>query len=803
MQAIIDRRLALLAGWLLAAVGAVHAQQYADPPSRVARLSDSSGSVSYSPAGEDNWLRVSRNRPLISGDRVWTDRRSRAELQFGGTALRLDQQTSLTILNLDDRIAQVEINQGTVNLRVRRLFDGQEYEIATPTLAFVVDRPGRYRVDVDPDDGTTTVVVWEGDAMAYGEGANFPLRDGDAVTFYDASLRDYEIYDLPRIDAFDRYSLTRDERLDRSPSLRYVSDDMIGYADLDEYGSWSSSSDYGNVWYPRDVASDWVPYRDGHWAWQEPWGWTWVDDAPWGFAPSHYGRWAWISGRWGWTPGPRNQRSVYAPALVAFVGGNNWNLSISSGGGSRGGAPIGWFPLGPRDVYVPSYRASRDYFNRVNVSNTTININNYGGVYTSYASGRANLSQVRYANRGIAGAITAVPGNVFTGAQPVRQSILNVDRNASARSELMSMARLSPSQNSVTGRAPAAAAQPNRAVFDRNVIARTAPQTRMQSFANRQQQLQADPGIAPRQTLPTQANRGRVERGGTVSGVRVIGPQAGAENTRQAEAARGAGNREERKPLDRSVNDRAGREVKPAAPNQPTPTQPTPVVQPARPQPQLSTRQQQLERARIAREQQQNAGRPQNDAAQRNADAQETDRRNEAQRQAGERQQRAQADQQRAQAEQQRVQAEQQAARDQEAVRQQREAEKDQQAQASRRQLTEQRAAERTQQMEAERAAAAQQREQAQQQAAQQQAAAQQAAQQQAAQQAAQQQAEQQARQQRDAERRPVRERQTEQRQQPAPEVQPDAEESSPRGGRARRERDDKDEKDNRDEQQA
>jgi hypothetical protein len=118
-----------------------------------------------------------------------------------------------------------------------------------------------------------------------------------------------------------------------------------------------------------------------------------VDDAPWGFAPSHYGRWVNVSNRWGWIPGPRNVRPVYAPALVAFVGGSGWSVSISLGGGS----PIGWFPLGPREVYVPSYQASRDYFNRVNVTNTVINNTTITNVYKNYSSGTINVDHARYA----------------------------------------------------------------------------------------------------------------------------------------------------------------------------------------------------------------------------------------------------------------------------------------------------------------------------------------------------------------------------------------------------------------------
>ena len=78
----------------------------ADPPARVARLANIGGAVSFSPAGEDEWVFAIPNRPLITGDRVWADAGARAELQIGSLALRIGSQTSVTILNLDDRVAQ-------------------------------------------------------------------------------------------------------------------------------------------------------------------------------------------------------------------------------------------------------------------------------------------------------------------------------------------------------------------------------------------------------------------------------------------------------------------------------------------------------------------------------------------------------------------------------------------------------------------------------------------------------------------------------------------------------------------------
>ncbi len=501
-----------------------------DPSERVLRLNHATGDVSYSPAGEDEWTRAPRNRPLVRGDRLWTDHDTHAELQVGSATIRLGESTSFEILDLDDRIAQVQVTQGTISLRVPRLERGEIYELATPTLAFAIDRPGRYRIDVDPHDDRTTIVVWEGAGEAYGANRTFEVGAGETVRFFGADLRDYEVHGLPRADAFDRYDLERNQRLDRSLSLRYVGPDLVGYADLDDYGSWRPVRDHGAVWFPSRVDAGWAPYRDGHWVWQEPWGWTWVDDAPWGFAPSHYGRWIHLSGNWGWVPGPRHERPVYAPALVAFVGGSGWSLSLNLGGGT----PIGWFPLGPREVYVPSYRASRDYFARINVTNTVINQTTINNTYIHYVGDTINVTQVNYVNRSVEGAVTAVPNEVFVNARPVRQAAIRVDHKALARGEVTRLAPIAPSARSVRGAEVAAKSRPPREVLERPVLARHAPPPRPRPFTARERQLQQRPGrpsaihdLAPAAERDDKRPHGR-------QNVRVIDRQGNAEPLRKA-----------------------------------------------------------------------------------------------------------------------------------------------------------------------------------------------------------------------------------------------------------------------------
>ena len=303
----------------------------ADPPSRVARIGYLSGAVSLSPAGEDDWVQAAINRPLTTGDRVWTDAGARAEVQIGGAMIRMNAGTGLAILNLDDGIAQLQLSQGSLNVRVRRLAPDQAFEIDTPNLALTFRQPGEFRIDVDADGNATTIVVRKGRGEVYGADAAYVVDARQPFRFAGTGLREYYDVDAPRADEFDRWSVERDYLYDNSASARYVSPDVVGYQDLDANGTWRVDASYGNVWIPNRVSAGWAPYRDGHWAWVDPWGWTWIDDAPWGFAVSHYGRWAYMGGTWGWVPGPVRDRAYYAPALVAFVGGSNFQIAIGSG----------------------------------------------------------------------------------------------------------------------------------------------------------------------------------------------------------------------------------------------------------------------------------------------------------------------------------------------------------------------------------------------------------------------------------------------------------------------------------------
>ena len=479
-----------------------------DPPSRVARLSYAHGTVSFNPGGTDDWVSAVVNRPITTGDKLWTDNGARAELHLGSAVIRLSSNTGFSFLNLDDRTTQIRLTEGTANVRVRRLEDDETFEIDTPNLAFSILRAGNYKIDVNEAGDTTVVLVRKGEGEVTGGGSAYTVHPREIGTFAGIDQLDADVQSFGGDDDdFDHWCGDRDRREDHSTSSRYVSSDVIGYEDLDDNGGWRPTPEYGTVWFPHTTVVGWAPYRYGHWVWVSPWGWTWVDDEPWGFAPFHYGRWVVVSGVWGWVPCPPRPvavvgvvyvRPVYAPALVAWVGGPRFSVGIGIGGG--GGVGVAWFPLGPRDVYCPSYHVSERYVRNVNVTNTTvINQTNITNVYNNvYVNKTVNVTNIKYQNQTAPNAVTATSHQAFTSAQPVSRNMAKVDAREMASAPVAPMTpNVAPQQHSVLGAGAAGSVRPPTASFTRAVVAKTAPPPAPVSFVKQQQAIQANGGRPP------------------------------------------------------------------------------------------------------------------------------------------------------------------------------------------------------------------------------------------------------------------------------------------------------------------
>jgi hypothetical protein len=486
--------LSLIALVLFLALPGVSAADDDDPPGRVARLNLIQGSVSFQPAGSQDWVEANPNRPLTTGDQLWADQDSRGELHIGSTAIRVSDHTGLSILNLTDNIVQIQVAQGTADFRIVHMYDNETYEIDTANLAFTILRPGEYRVDVNQDGTQSIVTVRNGAGEVTAGGQAYKLDGGQQYIFSGTDQVNYDAESLPDPDDFDSWCRDRDHREDSSQSARYVSRDVIGYDDLDTYGTWRTDPTYGPVWVPSGVAVGWAPYHTGHWAYVAPWGWTWVDDAPWGFAPFHYGRWAYVGSSWAWVPGPVavvgvggpgvgvgwGVRPVYAPALVGFVGGGGFSAAIAIGGG----VGVAWVPLGPRDVWVPGYHCSPAYMNNVNVtSSRVVNRTQITNVYNTTVINRTTVvnnvtvNKVVYSNQSAPGAVTAVPQKSFQSGQPVAASAVKVTPEQISNPKVVAAKPVEPTQEAVKGpsRPAPASARPPAAVAAHPVVTKMTP----------------------------------------------------------------------------------------------------------------------------------------------------------------------------------------------------------------------------------------------------------------------------------------------------------------------------------------
>jgi FecR protein len=208
-----------------------------DPPTRVARLNYVEGDVSFQPGGETDWGWATLNRPMTAGDSLWTGDSSRSEMHIGSTAIRVGGQTSVSFLNLDDRTVQIQLNSGTIDVRVRNLYGDDVFEVDTPNLAFSVLRRGDYRITVDPEGSFTTITLRDGQGQITGGGQAFLVDGGSQVQVSGTDYISYDIYDLPGRDSFDQWSYNRELREERSGSARYVSPELTGYEDLDQNGT--------------------------------------------------------------------------------------------------------------------------------------------------------------------------------------------------------------------------------------------------------------------------------------------------------------------------------------------------------------------------------------------------------------------------------------------------------------------------------------------------------------------------------------------------------------------------------------
>lgn len=457
MRQLFRRGAATIATAIVVAFVWSSAMAQSEPPARVARLAFTDGTVSFHDDEQSGWTQAVVNTPLTTGDGLWTEPNARSEISLAGTRIRMEGATQLDMLALDDSQTRLQIAQGRIDVKSFAMDAQQPYEIVTPRGTIRLLQQGDYYVDAGSTEDPTRLGVRSGAAQIQAlNGQVLAVRANEVAEVMGdgAAPQLRTIRTAPP--APPAYWASRDRQIVYDPP-QYLSAGVTGYEDLNAYGDWINDGSYGRVWVPRSAPSGWAPYRTGHWAYVKPWGWTWIDEQPWGFAPYHYGRWANRNDRWVWVPPQRDVRPVYAPALVAFVGGVELAVTL----GNQSAAPVGWFPLGPREVYVPPYTTDREYYRRLNRS---------ARIEDRILEDRWQRAQRREAYRAARDQAmvnqrfaTVVPTTAFVRSQPVMRSALQVQPQAIAAAPVAPVAAPpapTASVASATATPPAAAATP-------------------------------------------------------------------------------------------------------------------------------------------------------------------------------------------------------------------------------------------------------------------------------------------------------------------------------------------------------
>ena len=377
-----------------------HAQD--DPPGRVGRVAETAGEVrTINPEGA--WDTLLPNQPLSTGDRVTTDKTGRATLQFGSTLVRVGPDSDVIVTQLDDQKIRLHFDHGVIAVRVRSDDIPGELFIETDEGNWVPHHQGEYRFD-RAAHAVLGAQAFSGDMLLEAPDSSLPVKAPQRAEVWRTGAQQTTHYRLvPAVkDAFGDAVLAADKADDKASTANAaapVPPEMTGAADLARYGAWSVAPDGTHLWTPSKLPAGWAPYQQGAWSWNSPWGWTWVDDQPWGFAPFHYGRWLSVKGRWAWTPGQwGTARPVYAPALVGWFGGPALTVD---------GAPAtGWVALAPDEPVFPAYAVSAKYWNAL--TNASVAPAHRRAVAIA---GRARLvpaGEVAYANRAVPGALSVV-----------------------------------------------------------------------------------------------------------------------------------------------------------------------------------------------------------------------------------------------------------------------------------------------------------------------------------------------------------------------------------------------------------
>ncbi len=389
------------------------------------RLSFIQGEVSFWRPGANDWAAARINTALAAGDNLYTGAAANLEVQVGPMAfLRAGEQTQLGLEDLEPDFLQLKVTSGHAALVVRRLDSGHTVELDTPNAAVTIERAGYYRVDITAD--STTLICRRGGqaTVTPAGGASLEVTGNQEVIIQGTATPQVATYEAPKLDDWDRWNYDRTDSLLASGSGTYVPADMYGSQELSRYGTWENADPYGEVWAPTDVGPTWAPYSTGDWMWDTYYGSTWVDEAPWGWAPYHYGRWVYWHNCWAWAPGPVAVNPVWEPALVGFVGFPGFSIGVGFG------TPIGWAALGWGEPLIPWWGGAgfigvpcwHGWYGPRYVNNVFVNRRTF-----------VNVDHMQFANIHAPHGLVAIPRDRFGNGPAERGRIGNILQLAGAR----------------------------------------------------------------------------------------------------------------------------------------------------------------------------------------------------------------------------------------------------------------------------------------------------------------------------------------------------------------------------------
>jgi hypothetical protein len=332
------------------------------------------GNVQVKTEDAAEWLPASINMPLIDGDQIWVPDNARVELMLrDGTVLRLDRNSYLEILTSEEVRVQFYLATGRVygNTNLNR-DDTVVFE--TPTITFCACGQSVFGINVSENEDSVAS-VFQGEIYADRGAGQIKINAGNKAIFY----KNTEYPQLTRIapmDQWEQWNKGKDQEFGLSSLGRataYLPDELGAYSsDLERNGKWVYEQEYGYVWTPTVIlAKDWSPYRIGRWVWMRG-DYVWISYEPWGWAPCHYGRWAFINHRgWCWVP-PARGDIYWGPGFVGWVYTPTY---------------ISWVPLAPREIYYGRGNYGPHSVNIINIiiNNTPINNAVYRNIHVNNA----------------------------------------------------------------------------------------------------------------------------------------------------------------------------------------------------------------------------------------------------------------------------------------------------------------------------------------------------------------------------------------------------------------------------------